>query len=274
MKAYCVFCCLVFFYPELKCQPQVNDITNWHPSSGNWSRLFVSSAAPFCTPSSFALFGDPAVRIEHDRPYFIEGLSDTKLYFILPVTAHAAAGLAVTRFGNDVFNELRVSAGYGRRLSDHWNIGILFSYEHTKIKGFTGSAGLYSAAGLQYFGKGFSAGLFAHTSFSDKQSQPKLFQQIGIGFAKEWSGQFYSDLQMFIQPGNKQTVNASLQYRIWEGWLIALRAETNPLRYGIETGMGWRKWHLLFSGNWHPALGWSPGIAISFPSGSQNVNDD
>jgi hypothetical protein len=237
-------------------------LKGWQPSAGTWSHIFNSPAAPFGNPAAFASLASPAILLVSQKPFYIKELSELQAFAVWPVTQGSGAGLVFSRFGNASFSEIYSGLGYGLHLNSHWQLGVSFQYQYSKFSGFSVRSGLQAATGFQWFNNGFSAGLFYHCAAIQLPYKTSRLWLIGGGMGKDWSGQLYTDGSVYFTVYEGLVASISLQYQLLEAWRLAIRIQSNPLRYGFESGYFHKAMSLRIYSDWHPQIGWSPGLVL------------
>ncbi|MBZ5857121.1 hypothetical protein [Flavihumibacter profundi] len=251
---------LLFF--TAKAQNGYLTLKGWQPAAGTWSHIFNSPAAPFVNPAAFASLSRPALLLVSQKPFYINELSELQAFAGWPVANGSGAGLVISRFGNASFNEIHYGLGYGLHLNSHWQLGVSFLYLTGKFSGFSARSGLQAATGLQWFNNGFSAGLFYHSAAIQLPYKTSRLWLIGGGMGKDWSGQLYTDGSVYFTVYEGLVASISLQYQLLEAWRLAIRIQSNPLRYGFESGYFHKAISLRIYSEWHPQIGWSPGLVL------------
>ncbi|ULQ53030.1 hypothetical protein [Flavihumibacter fluvii] len=244
------------------------------PSSAIWSQLFRSPAATLVNPAALSLPAPPALVITSKRPYSIDALSEVQFHSSFNIAEHSGMFIGCRRFGNNYFSELAISLGYGIQLNQSMQLGITVQQSTNKVNGFDKSTAIIPGASLQWTSINFTGGLFLQYGFLPAPSLPARYWILGAGIGKDWSTGLYTDLTVSYGAGTGVRVMASFQYEFVKSWRIAISLQTNPSRYSFETGYQYKQINFGICSDWHPQLGWSPGVLLGFTGTPKNNRND
>lgn len=245
-------------------------ITDIPASASIWSNVFISPSAAMINPAALGASPAANIIILSKRPYFIKGLSDIQLQAVFPVAIHGGLFIGCRRFGNSNYTDLTVSTGYGMRLNKRMQLGIALHYSGRKAGNFRQANALLPMASFQLNQKNYSAGIFCQYQVLTRFSHLTPGWITGFGVGKDWSAQLYTDLNVFYGKGTGINTMVSLQYKVLDAWRIVIRCQTHPLRYGFETGYRKNGISLRVCSDWHPQLGFSPGLMLGYSPKSIN----
>lgn len=245
-------------------------ITSIPASSSIWSNVFTSPSAALINPAALGARPVSNIVILSKRPYFIKGLSDIQLHAVFPIAVHGGLFIGCRRFGNSSYTELTVSAGYGMRLNKRMQLGIALHYSGRKAGYFRQATALQPTASFQLNQRMYTAGIFCQYQVLTRSGHHEPVWATGLGIGKDWSGQLYTDLNVFYGKGMGVTTKVTLQYKVLDAWRLVIRCQTNPLRYGFETGYRKNGISLRVCSDWHPQMGFSPGLLLGYSPKSIN----
>jgi hypothetical protein len=239
-------------------------------SAGAWSRVFHSPAAALINPAVLGIPADPAIVLMSKRPFLVKDLSAMQLYATHPVTGQGNIFIGCYLFGNPSYTELTLSAGYGLQLNKWLQLGIAAHGTFSKVKGSLRSFAITPAISLQYSKGQTLGGVFMQYRSSPAFSVPAPYWIAGAGIGRDWSGQLYTDLIVYYSYQNGFNNMVSVQYRVLQAWILVGRVQTRPFRYAFETGYQKHRFSLRICTEWHPQMGFSPGILLNYQAKSSN----
>ena len=202
-----------------------------------------------------------------EKRFLLDDLSLVEAGVVMPV-AEGGFGLQASSFGSALYNENKIGLAYGRLLGPKVAVGVQFNYRHHQVAGY-GSAGRLGAdAGFLYlFSESLVAGLqlinVAGTSsrYLKKEETPKGLEA-GIGYAP--SEAFNISTRVNKMAGRPVQVQGALQYRVLQELQATLAVETGTSTFYFGAGYQLSPIWLEAAASWHPHLGISPGIMITF----------
>lgn len=264
MKGCCAIGCL---FISILLKGQLNPLQEFHPAAGPLSKHLISPAAFFIFPASLGFENAYAVRLSADRPFFIPGLRSTSIGGIIPMVSGTSLGVSFLSSGNDYLKYLVPGIALGQKLSSNCSIGALIKFKHIAIRGRGSSLLPIGSISLRRNFKGWQSGL----TFSVEKNLPpvhRLSHNTSIGIAKDWSDELYTDINFITWRGG-ETVLSSLRYLGLSAIIIGISWQSNPFQYAFETGWLVRSWQICVHSKWHPQIGWSPGISLTYKKGKQ-----
>ncbi len=239
-------------------------------SAGAWSRVFHSPAAALINPAVLGMPSAPAVVLVSKRPFLVKDLSAMQLYATHPDAGQGNIFIGCYRFGNPFYAELTLSAGYGLQLYKWLQLGIAAHGTFSKVKGSVRSFAIMPAISLQYSKGQTLGGIFMQYRSSPALPIPAPYWIVGAGIGRDWSGQLYTDLILYYSYQNGFNSMVSVQYQVLQAWCLAFRVQTRPFRYSFETGYQKNRFSIRVCTDWHPQMGFSPGILLCYQAKSSN----
>jgi hypothetical protein len=260
-----------YLSPQAQAQFRLNELP---ASAAIFSSQFASPSAALINPAALANLPGAGLMLFARRPYAIAALSELQMHAAFPLSVSSGVYGGCRRFGTDYFSEICLATGYGLLLSKQLQIGINFQYTTAKPKGFLKNSTLVAGFSANYSGSQFTTGVFFKYGLTNFAYIPDRYTMAGLGIGKDWSPQLYTDVLIYFDSAIGWAEVISVQYELAPAWLIALRVETRPFRYTFETGYRRHRLSLRISSEWHPQLGFSPGIVLAYSLSSKNSADD
>jgi hypothetical protein len=257
-------------FPFLSLQSQVVDpgFGYLSPGVGLWSHEFSSSSTLALNPAGAIEKNSLEGIILSRKPFLIEGLQAADAFLSKAFENNTVIGFSLHHLGYTGFRETGGAFSLGKSLSDHWRIGVGFGFSRKTITGIKPIPGFAGSLAIQRMFRGCTMGFILIPRQVPEKSgkNGKLRPSWIIGLGKDWSEQFYSDVNLYSLPENGLQLSALICYQPLPAWRMAIRVLSHPLRYGFETGYHHRQYSLRVFSDWHPQLGWSPGLLLAFSS--------
>ncbi|MFP8489060.1 hypothetical protein ACKGJO_08145 [Gracilimonas sp. Q87] len=221
----------------------------------------------------WAIFANPAMMSKRQttvgfyglRNYGFTELTDMAAAATVP-TKFGVAGFGFHRYGDDLYNEMRVRVAY----KNEWQLlhfAITGNYNHISFGGNYGSGG---ALGVDV---GIAAELTedlwigARSTNVNKPKYPDINEELPrdiiIGFTYS-----FNEIALFAFDVAKDvrfpvSYRGGIEVHIFEGLLGRVGVTTEPLSYSGGFGYGQEMWGINFAVQKHELLGFSPGLDIT-----------
>jgi hypothetical protein len=235
--------------------------------------LGMGQAAMAIDQYEWAIFANPAM-MNHEnktigfyglRNYGFSELTDMAAVTTLP-TKLGVVGFGFHRYGDNIFNEMRVRIGY----KNEWQMlhfSVVGNYNHISFGGTYGSG---SAIGVDV---GIAAELTKSLwigARSTNVNKPKyqgiseeLPRDIIIGITYS-----FNEIALFAFDVAKDvrfpvSYRGGLEVNIFEGLFGRVGVTTEPISYSGGFGYGQEIWEINFAVQKHELLGFSPGLDLA-----------
>ncbi len=182
----------------------------------------------------------------------------------------SAAGVNVSSFGFDQYQELTVGGNYAMQLNESFGIGVQLNYfsinygteGYSSIESYNVALGLYSKVNDK-LSLGASAYNINYYQIDDK---PEQFMPLTLRFgaAYKFSGSFNSTLEVQKMLEQKARVRMGIEYLPVSKVAIRSGFQTSPLEYSFGLGYRSEKFHIDIASMQHNVLGFSPNASMSF----------
>jgi hypothetical protein len=229
----------------------------------NTSDVFSASNNPaglgFINQFGFGIFVE--------RRYLVSGLDLFNGNIVLP-TKTGTFGISTNYFGRKEYNEKLMSVSFGKLFAKKFSAGIKLNYINYQIIEYGQRNFFTFDLGFQYQPmKNLVLGAHVFNPLPlklEKVYGEKLATIIRFGTAYKPEkritllGEFEKDLVF------KPNIKFGIDYQIVEIFSIRAGINSYPLRGTFGFGLNYKGFHLDFSGNYHPALGITPQISLSY----------
>lgn len=183
-------------------------------------------------------------------------------------SSSGAFGLQVSSFGNWGYSQRTAGLAYGRSLGSRLHAGLQFNYTHLHMAGYGNAGGVSADAGFVYLISDKLVGGLQLThlagttlNYLKGEKQPRT-AAAGIGYTP--SDELYMSTTIAMETGQPISVEVALQYQVLKKLQLSggLHTGTSNLYFGAGFQLGQMQLHGVAS--FHPQLGISPGIMLSF----------
>lgn len=233
-------------------------------SAAPLSAVFSSPAAATLNPAILALPRPTEVLLYTKRPYAIPGLQETRMMARLKSGTRSGIAAGVGRFWNPDYSSTDFLLAYGLLLKQNLGIGISTGLIHSRIKGFRGNLAILPGISIQWSPRHFTGGIFFRHTVSGVLPHDPDSWIIGVGIGKDLSDQVCLDAIVACLPGMTASIQVGLQYQVLNAWRLALRCQTAPFRYAVESGYQRNRFALRITADWHPQIGITPGVLLVY----------
>lgn len=241
----------------------------------NVSQPYISLSAystaqldPFSfTGNQAALAGikQSGIGVYGERRFLLQELNNTSLAAAFK-TKLGNFGVQANYFGFKNFNENKVGLAYARDLGTKLAIGAQFNYYSYQVPAYNSESAINFEIGLiAHLTDKLNAGVHVYNPVGgelSKTDNEKLASAYKLGFGYDASEQFYVSAE-FIKEENKQVnVVGGISYQFAKKFFArgGFVSETGGAFAGF--GVGFNVLRVDVAANYHPQLGFSPGISL------------
>jgi len=206
-----------------------------------------------------------AVGVFGERRFLLNETSLYSLAVALP-TSLGNIGLQLNYAGFKNFNENKVGLAYSRSLGAALDIGVQFNYYSYRIPSYgSASAVNFEAGAIFHFSGKLNGGIHIYNPVAGKlgkSANEKLAAAYKLGIGYDASENFYISTEIIKEENKPVNVTGCIQYQFKKQFFVraGFVSETGGGFGGI--GLSWKKLRLDISANYHPQLGFSPGLLL------------
>ena len=195
-------------------------------------------------------------------------LSETSVYGVaagLP-TKLGNFGLQVNYSGFSNFNDNKVGLAYARSLGKFLDLGVQFNYYGYRIPQYGNASAInFEIGAIMHFSEKFHGGIHAYNPVGGKLGKvedEKLASAYKIGLGYDATDNFYVSTEIIKEEDKPVNVIGGVQYQFMKKFFAraGFISETGSAFGGA--GVGWKNLRLDIAANYHPQLGFSPGILL------------
>ena len=212
-----------------------------------------------------------AIGISTQRSFFVEGI-DRHLATAALVTNSGTFGIQARYFGYPAYNEQIIGVAYGRKLTDHFSIGVQFDYLGLKISEYgTASAFTFEAGLLYELNSEVRVGAHIYNPIQVTIGElenpvPSIF---ALGLNYRPSEKVVIALEGEKDFNNPLNIKGGIEYRLAD-W-IGLRLGTTTQPVLITSGVGFQldNLHIDIATSIHSYLGLTPMASLHYEFGKK-----
>lgn len=229
----------------------------------------VTSA--FSNPAVMELTVNKTVGAEYFNRYLLKELGSSTAYFFYP-NSFLSAGIQISSFGFEEYRMNMARCLLSKRISKKWHIGIGFQYFHLNTELYDENPTRFSTdVGIVY--KPFD-NLLIGLSAKDVPSLNIKANDLSINDFKSYLIQIGINWKVInnilitssydIDENNKLQAGFGVEYVVFDSFQLRAGIQTNPFLPCFGTGFNLKHFNIDVAAVWHPELGISSGIGLSY----------
>lgn len=211
---------------------------------------------------------NPAAGVAYENRFLIKDLSHRTILACFPLD-RAGMGLSLLQFGNPYYNQSKIGLAYGRKLAEQLQMGIQLNYHRIHLAENYGNSGsisanigiiadltedLTTAAYIVNPGKSKIASTLneSYTSLIRLGMDYNFSKKVLLG----------TEIEKAIDHPGRWKIG--LEYQILETFFLRCGLTGNPNVYCFGFGMLLKDFQLDCASTYHPILGHSPQVSLSY----------
>ncbi len=230
-------------------------------ASGDFWALFNNQAGT-------AWFTGIHIGMSFENRFLLPAL--TQEYLGLAVALKAGTfGIAVNRFGNNQYNELKAGLSFSRKFGHKFSVGVQLHYLRLSINHDYGNKNLISCEiGLMYqAGKHLWLGVQLLNPIpvvvtdSPAEHLPSTFC---IGMVYQFSDSFSGLIETEKDFNNPLIIRTGAEYHFARPAYVRVGMSTSPVSFTFGAGLEFGRFRFDIASGYHQALGFSPSGSIIY----------
>ncbi len=175
-------------------------------------------------------------------------------------------GLKVNYAGFSDFNENAVGLAYARKLGKKVDIGVQFNYYGYRITSYGNASSVnFELGAILHLTDKINAGVHVYNPVGGKlgkSGDEKLASVYKFGLGYDASENFFVGIETIKEEDKSLNVTGGVQYQFEKRFFarIGFISETGSGFGGV--GVSWKNIRLDIAANYHPQLGFSPGLLL------------
>jgi hypothetical protein len=231
---------------------------------GAYSNKILLFTGAVSNPSVLTKYKNIEAAVQIEQPYLLNEARFLSAMVVHPLRG-SQLGLFVSHSGFRDFAESSVSVLYARNLGKVF-LGTEFIFLYSMASGFGTVANVNGGISCrlqlsQAFNAGFRIRNVAGLFFKNENNYAPILQA-GAGF--DFSEAVHLGCDWLQEPARSPIVTTGLLYRFHRLFIAIFGTMWSPCQPygGFQLQQG--NWKLLMKSSFHPVLGWSPSVGISF----------
>jgi hypothetical protein len=207
----------------------------------------------------------PAIGIYGERRFLLEEDNVYALAAAFP-SSLGNFGVKLNYAGFSNFNETTAGLAYGRSLGSKVDLGVQFNYYGYQVSGYDNASTInFELGAIWHLSPKLNAGFHLYNPVGgklNKTEEEKLASVYKFGAGYDASDNFFISTEIIKEENKPVNVIGGLQYQFKKQFFarVGFVSETGSGFGGV--GVSWKNFRLDISGNYHPQLGFSPGLLL------------
>lgn len=230
---------------------------------GHYSKNFTDAFSVAGNTASLASSRYLFIGVHTVRKFMVTELAMHTITAGLPVRG-GGIGLQLDHGGSGSFAATQLGIGYAKQLGQV-DLGCKLNYYNIRMGGY-GNAGtlVFDVGSIWHITEKVHTGLQLYNPVGGKLAKEKLPYACRIGLGCEVSEQVLIAAEIIKQENKPADVHAGICYlpvpvcRLQAG---IMAAAAQPY---ISAGLQWKCWRIILGTAYHPQLGMSPALALSY----------
>lgn len=195
-------------------------------------------------------------------------LNETSLYSLTAAfpTSLGNFGLQVNHSGFKNFNENKAGLAYGRSLGTKVDIGVQFNYYGWSTPGYGNASTVNFEAGvIVHFSDKLNGGIHIYNPVGGRTGKTvgeKLAAAFKLGMGYDASENFYVGAELIKEEEKQVNVTGGIQYHFKKQFFVRAGFISETGSGFAGAGISWKNLRLDIAANYHPQLGFSPGLLL------------
>jgi len=209
--------------------------------------------------------------VYYENRFLIPELGLAAAAIAIPVS-QGSLGISIRNFGYKLYQESKIGLGYGRKFGENLSIGMQLNYHQVRIADIYGNKSLFTAevGALYQLGKNLVAAAHVYNPGQPRLSEfgdERLPAAIRFGLRYQFSEKIMLATEAEKGSYHNPMLRLAMEYRILG--ILSLRAgiSSNPVNSSFGFGIHAKKLLMDFAGAYHPVLGLSPKLALTYAFG-------
>lgn len=238
-----------------------------YPGSGAYSQNFSDIFSATTNEASLAQLKTAGFGVYTERRFLLAELTSCTAVVAFP-SSSGVFGFEGDYFGSAAFNESELGFIYARKITAKIDIGTKFNYYSIRIPGYGSPYSInFEAGALFHLTDKLHAGIHVYNPAGSelrKTSKEKLASVYISGVGYEVSEMVFIYGEIVKQQGEAVYVNAGFQYNLQKSLFIrtgiSSLANNNYAAIGLQLNFA----RIDINVNYHPQLGFTPGLLLLF----------
>lgn len=186
-----------------------------------------------------------------------------------PTAKQGVFGLNVNSFGYSQYSEMKAGIAYGRKLGEHFSMGVQLDYFNTRIgENYGSSSAVGGEIGIMAEPvKNLTLGLHLFNPTRTRLNgnlDERIPTIMRLGLSYKFSDQVFITAEAEKDVDYKTTFRGGIEYRPLPAFYIRAGAASNPGLVAMGFGVVLKKFRLDIASSFHSVLGFSPSVGLQY----------
>lgn len=219
-------------------------------------------------PGALGELKETSVGVSYENRFLVKELQSQGIAFAQPLKV-GVISVGGQFFGNKNYRAQRVGVGYALKISKHFFAGVQINYQGIQLgenygnrNTVTGEAGIiaYITSDLKVGASVTNLSRTRLASYAKERFQTTL--RLGASYNLSNKVLFIIEAEKAIDY--KLEGRFAIEYSPIKQLFVRAGVAVNPTIFGIGFGYAFKYIQLDFGSNFHPTLGWSPNISLTY----------
>ncbi|MBK8848517.1 MAG: hypothetical protein IPO27_19045 [Bacteroidetes bacterium] len=255
-----------------------------HVYAGNYTthaggRDAALSGATICVNDAFSVFNNPAagaitpglrLAAALDYRFGMKQLATNSFAFSYGKEKIGTFGLSFSQFGFSLYNEQIATLSYARVLSEKLSGGMQFHYIRVNLGDeYYGNKGALAASLNMFyktsetFSMGFNVFNLTNTSLAEYNNE-RIPTIIRVGARWQPNIKVAVNVETEKNLDQPNQLKLGVEYRPLKQLSVMVGVKGKPAAFSFGVGYALNKWRIDFASSYHPVLGYSPVVGLSY----------
>ena len=207
----------------------------------------------------------PGIGVYGERRFMLTENSVYAVAAAIP-TSLGNIGIQLNYAGFKNFNENKIGLAYARSLGAKVDIGVQFNYYGYRIPSYGNASTInFELGAIVHFTDKLSGGIHIYNPVAGKlgkSGDEKLAAVYKLGAGYDASESFYVSAEIIKEEDKPVNVTGGIQYRFKKQFFVRAGFISETSGGFAGAGLSWKNLRLDISANYHPQLGFSPGLLL------------
>ncbi|HEY4151521.1 MAG TPA: hypothetical protein VGM41_21430 [Chitinophagaceae bacterium] len=242
-------------------------LSSRYTAVGVCSQHFTDAFSGATNQAALATTTIPVAGVYGERMFMLDALGNYVAAIALPCSS-GGIGFSMHYFGGPNFNTSQLGLGYGRKLGEKASLGAQINYNTMQVPGY-GSAGTvnFELGTLFSIGEKWRMGIHVYNPTGGrfgKQAAEKLASVYTVGVGYEASDKFFIGADLNKEEDQPADAILAMQYVFAKQLLARAGISATGSNYFFGLGVKWKTFRVDAATEWHPQLGFTPGLMLLF----------
>lgn len=262
----------------------IASLLTMHVYAGNYTthaggRDAALSGATLCVSDAFSVFNNPSAGANTlglrlgaalDYRFGMKQLATNSFGVSYGKDKLGAFGLSFSQFGFSLYNEQMVTLSYARVLSDKLSGGVQFHYMRINLgDAYYGNKGAMAASINMFyktsdkFSMGFNIFNLTNTSLAEYNNE-RIPTIVRVGASWQPNAKVAVNMETEKNLDQPNQLKLGVEYRPLKQLSVRAGVKGKPATFSFGVGYALTKWRIDFAAGYHPVLGYSPVVGLSY----------